>query len=452
MIPIVTPQQMAAVDAAAPEPTQVLIERAGAAVARTAVEMMGGRYGRRVEVLAGKGNNGADGRAAARCLRSVGVRVRITDISTKPSVVAHADLYIDAALGTGLTRPWVAPVRANPDAPVLAVDIPSGLSGLNGDTMGGTVWPADRTVTFAALKPGLLLGAGLELCGKVTVADIGLSVGSTFRDAPRCDLITDDDIVALPAGSGTTHKWHAGVLVVAGSVGMEGAAVLTCAAALRSGARIVHLSAPFEVDAPVEVVRSVPPLNVSANASSSRFRACAVGPGIGLSRDSVVRLCDALSLNLPTVVDADALRLLRRASLEGILHRRHELSVPTVLTPHMGELRSLIEDAQPADPIGAARHVAREFRAVTLLKGGPTVIANPDGRVVICTSGDARLATAGSGDVLTGMIAGRLAALEPDALLRTAEAAHIHGCAGSAVRGARFVAGDLIKALSIVTR
>ena len=178
MIPVVTPAQMAAVDAAAPEPESVLIARAGAAVARVAEDMLGGRYGKRVVVLAGKGNNGADGRAAARRLRRAGVRVCVIAAVDSPEVLPSADLYIDAAFGTGLSRPWSAPSRAQPDAPVLAVDIPSGLNGLDGSVLGGPVWPADRTVTFAALKPGLLLGSGPELCGQVVVAGIGLDVRS----------------------------------------------------------------------------------------------------------------------------------------------------------------------------------------------------------------------------------------------------------------------------------
>ena len=477
MIPVVTPAQMAAIDAAAPEPAEVLIERAGAAVARAALEMMGGRYGRRVAVLAGKGNNGADGRAAARRLRRAGVRVSVSSATEAPDVLGPADLYVDAAFGTGLSRPWQAPARARPDAPVLAVDIPSGLSGLDGSVLGGPVWPADRTVTFAALKPGLLLGDGPRLCGEVTVADIGLSVEGAFESEPRCDLITDDDIEPLPAGAGSTHKWQAGVLVVAGSPGMEGAAALTCAAALRSGARIVHLSAPAGASSPVEVVRSPLP----ARAAAGRFKACAVGPGLGRDRQAILRLRDALGLGLPTVIDADALRLLRRPQISLPLQRRRSRSIPTVLTPHAGELRALLDDIPSgAGPIAAARTLARRFHAVALLKGGPTVVASPGGRVVLVSSGDARLATAGSGDVLTGIIAGRLAAFDVGAeggahvgvddgadvgpedgaddragrrrsLRRAAEAAHLHGRAAAAAGGRRLVAGDLIDCLRTVT-
>ena len=277
MIPVVTPVQMAAVDAAAPEPAGVLIARAGAAVARAAEDLLGGRYGRRVTVIVGKGNNGADGRAAAGRLRSAGVRVGVIDAAEAPEVLAPADLYVDAAFGTGLSRPWSAPGRACPDAPVLAVDIPSGLHGLYGSVLGGPVWPADRTVTFAALKPGLLLGSGPRLCGEVVVADIGLNVDALWRDAPSCRLIGDEDVETLPAGSGSTHKWQNAVLVVAGSPGMGGAAALVCAAAFRSGARMVHLSAPDGVAAAVEAVRSPPPPASARPSIQGRGRGSRIG-------------------------------------------------------------------------------------------------------------------------------------------------------------------------------
>jgi len=162
VIPIVTPEEMRAIDAAAPEPVEVLIDRAGAAVARLAREMMGGTYGRTVNVIAGKGNNGNDGRAAAARLRERGVRVRMFDAADCPPRLPDADLVIDAAYGTGFRGEWRAPRVGR--APVLAVDIPSGVDGLTGEACPG-VLAADRTVTFAALKPGLLLGAGLALGG-----------------------------------------------------------------------------------------------------------------------------------------------------------------------------------------------------------------------------------------------------------------------------------------------
>src|SRR5688500_15067328 len=173
VIPLVTPEEMAAIDAAAPEPVEVLIERAGAAVARVALAMLGGGYGRRVVVLAGKGNNGADGRSAAKRLAKRGVRVTVIGTADAPERFPACDLLIDAAFGTGFRGEWVAPLAA-PGTPVLAVDIPSGVSGLTGQASGRPL-TADCTVTFAALKPGLVLGDGPRLSGRVAVVDIGLS-------------------------------------------------------------------------------------------------------------------------------------------------------------------------------------------------------------------------------------------------------------------------------------
>ena len=208
MIPIVTPVEMAAIDAAAPEPVEVLIGRAGAAVARVAIEMLGGTYGRRVVVLAGNGN---DGRDAARRLRRRGVRVIEVDAHGAPSMLPSADLVIDAAFGTGFRGDWSAPESS---APVLAVDIPSGVDGLTGSES-ERVLRAERTVTFAALKPGLLLPPGSELTGEIEVADIGLDTSTA-----TASLLTDDDVAAIvPDRLAEAHKWKAAVWVAAGSPG-----------------------------------------------------------------------------------------------------------------------------------------------------------------------------------------------------------------------------------------
>src|SRR4029453_325043 len=173
---------MGEIDAAAPEPVEELIERAGAAVARAAVAMLEGTYGRQVVVIAGKGNNGNDGRAAARRLARRGVAVRIVEAPDVPARLDRADLLIDAAYGTGFRGSWDGPDTG--DAKVLAVDIPSGVDGLTG-AAGDGVLHADRTVTFAALKPGLLLPPGSIYPGAVEVADIGLDVSRA-----RAHLVT----------------------------------------------------------------------------------------------------------------------------------------------------------------------------------------------------------------------------------------------------------------------
>ena len=450
MIPVVAPARMAEIDAAAPEPTEVLIERAGAAVAQAATEVMGGRFGRRVVVLAGPGNNGADGRAAARRLRRRGARVQVFSAIDAPETLPAAELYIDAAFGTGLSRPYTPPRRGRPDAPVLAVDIPSGLDGLTGESLGGPVWPARRTVTFAALKPGLVFGDGPAACGSTTVADIGLAASADDLDA--CALMTDADIQSLPAGTGATHKWHSAALVVAGSPGMGGAAALACEAAVRSGARMIHLSTSAETGMVsfVEAVRSEPPLAVDAD----RFAVCAAGPGLGAGEQAAKRLADALALDLPTVIDADGLRLLHDPAVAVAMDQCRSRAVPVVLTPHDAELEAVTGSRPGPDRIAATRAAAAQTQAVVLLKGGPTVVADPHGRARIVSSGDSRLASAGTGDVLTGMIAGRLAAFGPQRLLhRAAEAAHLHGRAAAAAAGeaARLLASDLLGALRTVT-
>ena len=221
MIPIVTPTEMAAIDAAAPEPVEELIERAGNALARAALDMLGGGYGRRVTVLAGKGNNGADGRAAARRLELRGVRVAVVDATELPDALPAAHLAIDAAYGTGLRRPYSPPSipvcldRPGQSAPVLAADIPSGVDGLTGE-IHGEPWAADQTVAFGALKPGLILHPGAQYCGQVTVAPIGLDVSDA-----RTHLVTSDDVTRwLPVRPAEAHKWQTACWVIAGSPGM----------------------------------------------------------------------------------------------------------------------------------------------------------------------------------------------------------------------------------------
>ncbi|MBQ87706.1 MAG: hypothetical protein CL433_02500 [Acidimicrobiaceae bacterium] len=216
MTPIVTPAEMAAINAAAPVPVAALVERAGAAVACAAVDLLGGTYGRRVAVIAGKGNNGADGRAAATRLRRHGVRCVVLDSNTA-TLPLEVDLVIDAAHGTGLSRPYDFPVVPE-GVPVLAVDIPSGVDGLTGACLGSPV-AADRTVTFAALKPGLPLKPGRGLSGEVVVFDIGLDTGDA-----TIDLVEGPDVADwLPVPDTTVHKWHRAIRIIGGSPTMTGA-------------------------------------------------------------------------------------------------------------------------------------------------------------------------------------------------------------------------------------
>lgn len=450
MIPVLTPQEMAAVDAAAPEPVEVLIERAGAAVAREALRMLGGGYGRRIVVLAGKGNNGADGRSAAVRLRRRGARVQVIDAIDAPSALPACDLVIDAAYGTGFHGEYQAP---DTDAPVLAVDIPSGVDGITGEAA-GRVLAADRTLTFAALKPGLLLEPGRTLAGDVVVADIGLDVsGAQAAVVERADVGR-----WLPARVPTTHKWKAAVLVIAGSPGMTGAARLAAQAAQRAGAGMVRVGSPGVDDdrtRPTEATGLALPEAGWAEvvlANAARFGALVVGPGLGRSPATTEQLWQLLAgWDRPLVIDGDGLVALAEREVPGQAPTRPRLrdalgsgtATPTaVLTPHDGEYDALTGQTPGADRIAAARSLAHQCGATVLLKGPTTVVADPSGSVRIVTTGDARLATAGTGDVLSGII-GALLAQGMVPFDAAAAGAWLH--ARAAAHGPRLglVAGDL---------
>lgn len=438
MLPVVSIAEMRAIDAEAPEPVEVLVDRAGAAVARAALDLLGGAYGRRVVVLAGPGNNGADGRVAAARLARRGVRTVVVDIASAPAVLPDVDLVVDAALGTGASRPYQAP---DPGAAlVLAVDIPSGIHGDTGEAMGHPM-RADATVTFAALKPGLLLGAGPAHAGVVQVADIGLDASRA-----RTHLVDDATVAArFPRRRADAHKWRQAVLVVAGSPGMAGAASLCAEAAMRAGAGMVRLATPGGEGAgtPREVVG----VDVDEDGWAARLldepgkvQAAAVGPGLGTSmstRHQVRTFVDGTSL--PVVVDGDGLTALG-ADAAGVLARR---TAPTVLTPHDGELARLTGRPPVGDRLAEARALARSTGAVVLLKGPTTVVAGPDGRARLVTAGDRRLATAGTGDVLTGIVVALLAAgLDP--LDAASVGAHVHGLAGRTGPAHGTVASDVV--------
>lgn len=462
MRPVVTPEQMRAVDAvvAAAEggSLSAAIDRAGWVVAERARRMLGGTYGRRVLVVAGPGNNGADGRVAARVLGEWGVSCVVReaigfDDAALASVerTGEIDLVIDAAFGTGFRADgraeWSPPRVA---APVLAVDVPSGVNGLDG-SVHGDPWPATVTVTFGALKPGLLFHPGAGLCGEIEIADVGLGVHIAARSID-CRSIDDADVTnGWPRRRADAHKWRSGLFVVAGSAGMTGAARLVCDGALHAGAGIVHLvtpGAPAHENLPTEVVRrSISALGwadevLAMLAERRGFGAVVVGPGLG--RDdavaaSVRRL--VVETDLPVVVDGDGSWALSwgSESVATLLGRR---SAPTVLTPHDGEFTSLHGSAPGADRMEAARRLASSTGAVVLLKGSTTVVADPGGRCAIVRSGDDRLATAGSGDVLAGIIGAAITSGSP-AFEGAALAAQVHGAAARRGHRIGLVAGDL---------
>ncbi len=437
MHPILTPDEMAAVDAAAPEPLEVLISRAGAAVARSAIDLLGGTYGRRVVVLAGPGHNGDDGRAAAGVLERRGVRTTVLDALDPPASLPRCDLVIDAAFGTGFHGEHRAPLP-RPGTPVLAVDIPSGVHGLTGVASGRPL-AATRTVTFAAHKPGLLLADGVALAGEVVVADIGLDVSSA-----RSHLVEAADVRRwVPRRPPTAHKWDRAVWVIAGSRGMRGAAHLAVGGAARGGAGYVRLSVPGaaidDVGGPIEAVVTALPESWAYPALEDlgRFRAAVVGNGLGVAgrTEHEVRrfVHDA---TVPVVVDGDGLTAL---GADGAAWTRPD----TVVTPHDGEFARLAGQRPGPDRFGAARWLAARFGCTVLLKGPTTLVAAPDGAVRAITEGDARLATAGTGDVLAGLIGALLAGGAPMADAAAA-AAFLHGRAGRLGLRHGLVAGDLV--------
>lgn len=443
MIPVLTPAEMGEVDRSAPEPVEVLVRRAAGAVARVAVELLGGTYGRRVAVVAGPGNNGADGRVAAELLERRGVRTVVFDAADAPERLPDADLVIDAAYGTGFRGTYSFPSPGA--APVLAVDIPSGIDGLTGRASGAPAH-AVATVTFAALKPGLVLGDGPDHTGEVIVADIGLDVSRA-----TVHLVTEADERAwVPARSATAHKWRHAVRIVAGSAGMSGAAHLASAAALRGGAGYVQLCSPADPDRPVAVEHPPPvevvsyPLDVESWApelvgGSGRFAAVAIGPGLGRAEATAREVRAAVAaLPRPLVLDGDALSAVG-ADAPFLLRDR---PAPTVLTPHDGEFERLTGRPPDDDRIDSVRALASACRSVVLLKGPTTVIADREGQVLLVRSGDERLATAGTGDVLTGLIAAHLAA-GADPLRAAGAAAHLHGRAARLGPRDGLVASDL---------
>jgi ADP-dependent NAD(P)H-hydrate dehydratase / NAD(P)H-hydrate epimerase len=443
VIPVLTPDEMREVDESADVPLTTLIDRAAAAVAREAVRMLGGTYGRVVHVIAGPGNNGADGRGAAALLARRGVRTTVFSAAACPSRLPPADLVIDAAYGTGLRGEWFPPEVG--DIPVLAVDIPSGLDGLTGAVRGG-VLGAHTTVTFAAAKPGVFVGAGRSVAGRIVVADIGLDVS-----AARLHQVEPADVAGwLVPRAAQAHKWSHAVRVVAGSPGMTGAAHLTAAAAQRSGAGIVHLSSPgIEVDGPVEAVtRRLPAFDWSTAVLSDlhRFHALVIGPGLGREDYTVPSVTKVVAESvIPVLVDGDGLFALSW-NPEGAPTMLREREVPTLLTPHDGEYALLTGAGVGPDRVAAARRLASATGATVLLKGPVTVVADPGGSAMLITNGDQRLATAGSGDVLSGIIAGLIAS--GVALTEAAAAgAWIHAEAANALARSGMVASDVIGAI-----
>ena len=499
MKPVLTPEEAGALDRDTQEagtPAEVLMERAGRAVARAAVDLIGGVYGRRAVVVCGKGNNGGDGLVAARHLARWGLRVAVfavepVDTLREPAAsnlarldeigvrvrgwssaaltreLDRADVAIDAIFGTGFRG---FPEDAWADAidglnagrpPIVAVDIPSGVNGATGAVEGAAV-RAEVTVTFGAAKIGAVVLPGAELAGAVRVVDIGFPADLVHAGA---FLVEPSDVAGwLPTRPVETHKRAAGVLVVvAGSRDMTGAPALVAQAAARIGAGLVTIAAPAEALPSIRpqlseaTFRGLPTTGSGSIASGAlepvlellgRADALAIGPGLTTDEETAGFVRDLVRASpVPVVVDADALNAFAGRAAD-LADRKAE----AVLTPHAGEFARLTGvDARAlgSDRLSHARALARDVGAVTLLKGSRTIVADEHGAVRINPTGGSVLATAGSGDVLTGMIGGLVArGLAPSDA--ASAAAYVHGVAGMLAgrrTGDGTTAGDIARAI-----
>jgi hydroxyethylthiazole kinase-like uncharacterized protein yjeF len=482
--PLYTAAEMRAAEEAYEGPTLELMERAGTAAAEAALR----HYpdARRIAVWCGGGSNGGDGLVVARKLRQArrDVEARLAVPEEKFQGEAgemlkqaresgvpigaggEADLVIDAVYGTGFSgAPRRPAVRLLEElnalsAPVFALDVPSGVDASTGEAAGPAV-TADRTITFHRLKVGHVVAPGRFHAGEVEVADIGLPSSDT-----RHSRVSRDILELVPRRGPGDNKYTAGsVLVVGGSTGLTGAPSLTAEAALRAGAGYVAACVPASLNDVFEqrlvevVTRPCPDedgvMKIEAAdvvlEAAERADAIALGPGIG-RRDDVRALVGFLldRLDKPVVLDADALWALI-GNLDWVFAR----DAPTVLTPHAGELGRLLgRDSKwvGAHRLDAAQAGADDVGATVLLKGADTLVASPGRGVLVCDLGNPGLATAGTGDVLTGIVAAFLAkGMEPR--LAAAAAAAAGGVAAGLAAERRGVAGliarDVVESLSL---
>jgi NAD(P)H-hydrate epimerase len=460
---------------AAGTPVDQLTENAGAAVAQQIAQHYSPRY---ITVLCGPGNNGGEGFVVARHLAEVGwpVRIALLDLNQTvpeklryhagrwrgaiepltPAVLDGANLVVDAIFGSGLTRPLggaaaeTLAAAARGSVPIVAVDVPSGLKGDTGEALGAV--RAVLTVTFFRKKPGHLLLPGRSLCGEVVVADIGISPATlegialdTFENDPKLW------ISQLPRPRDDGNKYTRGHALVVGGYPMTGAARMVARAAARAGAGLTTIAVPeiaLSIYGAALTSIMVQPLaapeELDSLLSDRRFSALLIGPGAGTGEPTRGRVRAMLATGRPTLLDADALTAFQDDP--GSLDRA--IIGPCVLTPHDGEFRRLFDPS--GDKLTRTRAAARRSDAVVVLKGSDTVIAAPDGRAIINTNAPPTLATAGAGDVLSGIVLGLLAQ-GMDAFLAAAAAVWLHGAAANEF-GPGLIAEDLPELLPSVFR
>jgi NAD(P)H-hydrate epimerase len=455
--PLYTAEEMRAAESAYagyPQSVPELMERAGGASALWALHLLPGA--KKWTVVCGGGSNGGDGRVAARHLEEAGRRVRVVDAKAGETDLGEPDAIVDALFGTGFSgapRPEAAALidRINgAGKPVLSIDLPSGVDASTGEVAGAAVQAAE-TITYHGRKVGLVVAPGRFHVGDVHVADIGLEATETRHRLVRVELLR-----RVPRRGERDNKYTAGhVLVVGGSRGLTGAPALAALAAMRADAGYVTVAAPestlgvFEHRLLEAVKRPLPDSGgvVAAGAADTvlelarKASAVALGPGLGRGagpRELVRRVL--AEVELPVVVDADALDRLEPG----------DWPAPRVLTPHEGELARLL--GRPSGEVAAHRlasvqQAAEQFGCVVVLKGADTLVAAPGRGVLVSSLGLPSLATAGTGDVLTGVVGAFLAkGLEPQ--LAAAAAAAAHGRASvEAPQRYGLVASDLVDAL-----
>ncbi len=483
---VATAEQMRALDREAIEvykiPGIVLMENAALGVVHAMEDRYGELRGKKVVVVCGKGNNGGDGFAVARHLVNRGMKVTVfaagdpdrlrgdaavnhqvcRKMAIPPRVIAavrelrrlatslkKCDLVVDALFGTGINPPVrgaAAEVieRINrSDRPVVSVDLPSGLSADTSAVLGAVV-RADLTVTFGLLKISLTQYPSLSVAGDVVVADISLPAQCLETAEIPVELIGDEILRSLPERRADAHKGSAGkVLVVAGSKGMPGAAVMTALSAFRVGTGLVYAALPSSITG-IFLKRMIEGIVVPlddtdrAHLSSASLKSIlqaakgkkviAAGPGIGLDPETGEMVRSLIQkVRIPVVLDADGINLI--AEDPAILRRA---KAPLILTPHPGEMARLTgvpKEVLATRRVDLARSFAKDFGVILVLKGARTVIADPGGRCWINTTGNPGMATAGTGDLLTGMLAGLVAqGMKP---LAAAQAAvYLHGLCG----------------------
>lgn len=483
----------------------VLMERAGIGVVHHLLDSYGPVKGKEVVIVCGKGNNGGDGLVVARHLKKKGARLSLIFLSS-PKELSHdasimyqrlrklkgipraiiqptlstfqaigkkANVIVDALLGTGLSssirEPYESAIKAMNECPAytVAIDIPSGLDSQTGAVLGQAV-KADLTVTFGYPKVGLYVGNAIDHVGQVRLVDIGIPSRYIEDLHPKIQLLTREVVAStLPERPASAHKGtfgHTGM--VSGSPGKTGAPAMASLAALRVGTGLVTVATPQSVSPILEgkllEAMTAPMPETSSHelglealdplvSFSQNKRALALGPGLGTSEETGTLLRRLLpQVKVPCVLDADALTLL--ASSPEILS---SLASPPILTPHPGEMARLLGSSTPQavnqDRIGVAKSFAQHHGVIMVLKGARTVVAEPGGQIAICPTGNPGMASAGMGDVLTGVIAGLLAQG-----LTGWEAAisgvYIHGLAGDlaaeSVGQPGLLARDVLQALS----